>query len=123
MAAQDINQMATEVAQLMEQRLRLGGKGLSAKLRRGGRLLPRKVRRAAQHLAGLEGMAAHPKGARLLDQDAAGEAYRICMDYLRPLGSRERMIDRGLHFAASLALIVLVVGGGLLAVLSLRGYL
>lgn len=115
--------MAAEVATLLEQRLKLGGRGLTAKLRRGGRLLPRKVRRAAHHLARLEEMAAHPKGARLLDHEAAALSHQICLSYLRPLGGRERLLDRALHLAASLALILLVVGGGVIAVLSLRGYL
>jgi len=46
-----IQQMADRVAQLLEEKLSLGGRDLAAKLRRGKRLLPRKVRDAADALA------------------------------------------------------------------------
>ena len=51
MSALTIQQMADRVAQLLKERLGLGGKGLAAKMKRAGRLLPRKVRDAGKQLA------------------------------------------------------------------------
>ena len=57
MAGASTQQMADRVAQLLEERLRLRGKGLDEKLRRGGRLLPKKVRAAAEVLVRAASMA------------------------------------------------------------------
>ncbi|WP_323042626.1 hypothetical protein [Gemmobacter sp.] len=123
MGVTTVQQMADRVAALMEQRLKIGGTGLSAKLKRGGRRLPRKVRREAEYLAGVSELALHPKVQMMLDDARIAQAYDTCVRYLSPLGARDRALDRVLGIAGSIAFAILVVGGGLIAVMVWRGLL
>lgn len=116
-----LQQMADRVAQLMEERLKIGGEGLSAKLRRGGRKLPRRVRKAAGYLADAQDLARHPKIQMTLDDRRLAEAYDECLSYLRPLGGSERMKTQILGVGGSIALGLFVVAGLTLAVLVWRG--
>lgn len=121
MGVTTVQQMADRVAALMEQRLKIGGTGLSAKLKRGGRRLPRKVRREAEYLAGVSELAMHPKVQMMLDEARIAQAYDTCVRYLNPLGARDRLLDRVLGIGGSIAFALLVVGGGLIAVMAWRG--
>lgn len=123
MGVTTVQQMADRVAALMEQRLKIGGTGLSAKLKRGGRRLPRKVRREAEYLAGVSELALHPKVQMMLDDARIAQAYDTCVRYLSPLGARDRLLDRVLGIGGSIAFAMLVVGGGLIAVMVWRGFL
>lgn len=123
MSATTVQQMAEQVAGLMEARLKIGGADLRAKLRRGGRMLPRKVRGAAEALAAYADLAAHPKHQQRIDLTEAEAQYQTCMAYLRPLGLKQRRTDLALSMAGSIAFALLVVGGGFLAVMVWRGYL
>ncbi|WP_199737685.1 hypothetical protein [Falsigemmobacter faecalis] len=117
----DVQQMAAKVADLLESRLRVRGPTLAVLVRKAGRRLPRKVRRAAQELASFEGLARHPKGAMMVSQGRAEAAYEICMNHLRPLGSKERFVSAALNFAGTIALMLLVLGGVFLAIWAFRG--
>ena len=123
MSAVSIRQMADRVAGLMETRLRAGGTGLGAKLRSRGRQLPRKVRRAAQALAGAAEQAENPRLMMQLDLEKVAADYDLCVRHLGGLGAKDRRISALLDFGARLALILLVVGGLVLALLYWRGYL
>lgn len=116
-------EMAEQVAGLMEQRLKIGGKGLAEKLRRGKRRLPRKVRKAVAHLAEAEGLARHPKIGMMLDQSQLAAAHDTAIRYLKPLGGGERLKAGLLGVGGQIALGLLVVAGGTLAVLVWRGFL
>ena len=61
MSAVTIQQMADRVAEMMQQKLRLRGRGLAEKTRRAGRLLPKKVRAAAVALAEAAALAQNPR--------------------------------------------------------------
>ncbi|MDX5358489.1 MAG: hypothetical protein LPK12_12225 [Rhodobacterales bacterium] len=123
MGVTTVQQMADRVAELMEQRLKVGGTGLAAKLKRGGRRLPRKVRREAEYLAGVSELAQHPKVQMMLDDARIAQAYDTCIRYLNPIGARDRLIGGLLGVTGSIAFALLVVGGGLIAVLVWRGFL
>lgn len=123
MGAVTIEQMADRVAALMEQRLRIKGRGLAEKLARGGRALPRPVRAAAQRLAQAAQMAQSPKLLLQIDEAEVAEAYDLCLRHLGPLGRGNRRKGLLLNLAASIALSLLVVAALLVAVLVWRGYI
>lgn len=123
MSAVTLQQMAERVAGLMEERLRVRGRGLTEKLRKGGRLLPRKVRAAAETVAQAAVMAQSPKLLMQIDREAVAEAYDLCVRHLGGINRAERRKGMILNIAASMAFSVLVVAGFLLAVLYWRGFL
>ena len=123
MDAVSIQQMADRVADLLQTRVRLRGTGLAEKLRRGGRLLPRAVRKAARALADAATQAENPRLMMQLDLEKVAADYDLCVRHLNGLGAGQRRVAALLDFGARLALIVLVVGGLLLAVLHWRGFL
>jgi len=118
-----VQQMADRIAGLMEERLKIGGAGLGAKLQRGGRKLPRKIRAQAQYLADMAELSGHPKIEMMMDHEKVAQAYDACIRYLNPLGARDRMTGALLGVGGSIALALLVVGAGLIAVLVWRGFL
>lgn len=123
MGAGTIQQMADRVASLMDERLGIGGDGLSAKLKKGGRLLPRKVRGAAERLARAAEMAKSPKLMMQLDMGEIAEAYDLCVRHLGTISRRERRIGALVGVLASVALGLLVLAVIVLAVLRWRGFL
>ncbi len=123
MSAVTIQQMAERVASLMEERLGVRGKGLSAKMRRGGRLLPRKVRAAATELADLADKAANPKLLVQIDQARVAACYDICVKHLSGLNRSARLMGYIVGVAATLALGLLILGIGLVVVQRMRGQL
>lgn len=122
MSAVSIQQMADRVAGLLEIRLRVRGKGLKDKLRRA-RMLPRPVRKAATALAEAAEQAENPRLMMQLDLEKVAADYDLCLKHLNGIGAKDRRIGMVLDFGARLALIVLVVGGLLLAVLYWRGFI
>ncbi len=86
-------------------------------------MLPRGVRGAAARLAEAAEQAPNPKLMMQLDQAAVAEAYDVCVRHLGGLGAGARRMAALMNFAASLALISLVVFGLVVGVLYWRGYL
>jgi hypothetical protein len=116
-----IQRMADRVAELMQQRLRIKGTGLAEKLRRGRRLLPRRVQAAAQALEEAAAMAQNPKLLLQVDQEAAAEAYDICLKHLGAVNRKARRRGAALNVAASVAFSILAVGVLVIALLVWRG--
>jgi hypothetical protein len=117
-----IQAMTDRIAQLMEEKLAIRGKGLAAKVKRGGRLLPRHVRAAAQSLVQATDMANSPKLAMQIDNGQVTSAYDACMKHLSGLPAAGGW---GAHMLASLrsvAFAVLVIGAAVIGYLVWRGY-
>lgn len=121
MAGASIQQMADRVAQLMEERLRLRGKGLAEKLRRGGRQLPRKVRAAAEVLVQASVMAQNPRLLMQIDHATVALAYDLCLSHLTAVNAGERRKTVLIGVLASIAFSVLAVAVLVLAVVYWRG--
>ena len=85
-----IQQMADRVAQLLQEKLKLGGRDLAAKLRRGKRLLPRKVRDAAERLATAAEKSRNPKLMGQVDMRQVADAYDVCVRHLVGIDPAER---------------------------------
>lgn len=122
MSAVTIQQMADRVAQLLEERLGLGGRDLSAKLKRAGRMLPKKVRDAGRLLATSAQRAQNPKLLGQIDMGEVTEAYDVCVKHLvgiDPVG-RRRDLFAGILGSVGFGVLVLLVA--LFGFLAWRGY-
>jgi hypothetical protein len=118
-----IQQMADRVAQLLDEKLGLGGDDLEARLRKGGRMLPKRVREAAQLLSDSAEKAKNPKLLAQIDMGAVSDAYDTCLKHLSTIDPAARRGD-------TLSGMIRFIGGGLflltlgiIAVLVWRGYL
>ena len=122
MSAVTIHQMADRVAQLLEERLGLGGRDLSAKLKRAGRMLPKKVRDSGKVLAAAAHKAQNPKLLGQIDMGDVTEAYDVCVKHLiaiDPVG-RRRDLFAGMVGSVGFGVLVLIVA--LFGFLAWRGY-
>ncbi|WP_049641736.1 hypothetical protein [Candidatus Rhodobacter oscarellae] len=108
---------ASRIADLMESRLGIGGRGLEAKLKRARRSMPKWVRQEAQRLVEAERLMAHPKLMMQADPEALKHSYKRCERYLKSVDPNAWIKDYWLQFAAVNAFNLLLVVGLLLAVL------
>ena len=122
MSAVTIHQMAHRVAQLLEERLGLGGRDLSAKLKRAGRMLPKKVRDSGKVLAAAAHKAQNPKLLGQIDMGDVTEAYDVCVKHLIAIDPVGRRRDLFAGMVGSVGLGVLVLAVALLGFLAWRGY-
>lgn len=118
-----VQQMADEVAGLLQERLGLRGARLGIKLRRGRRLLPRRVRLAAEQLQAAAEMSEHPKLALRVDHKATAAAHQICITHLGGIDHKYQRASRRIGLAGSIAFSILTVAALFGAVSVWRGLL
>jgi hypothetical protein len=123
MSAVAIQQMADRVAGLLEERLNLTGRDLSAKLDRGGRLLPRKVREGAQLLATAAEKAKNPKLLGQINMGEVADAYDACVKHLVTVDPAVRRRDTIAGMVGSVGFGVLGLILAIIAFLAWRGFL
>jgi len=121
MSAVTIQQMADRVAGLMEQQLRVSGKGLAVKVRKAGRRLPKKVRIAAEALVQATDMAQSPRLMHQIDEELMAEAYDICVRHLVGADPADRRTGAAAGIVASIAFSLLMVVALVLVVVWWRG--
>jgi hypothetical protein len=123
MSSVAIQQMADRVAQLLEERLGIGGRDLGAGLRKGGRLLPRRVRDSAQLLADAAVKAKNPKLVAQIDMGAVSDAYDACVKHLMAIdpAERRRSVFSGMVGFVGGGIFLLAIG--IIAVLVWRGFI
>ena len=122
MSAVTIQQMADRVAQLLEERLGLGGRDLAAKLKRAGRTLPKKVRDAGRLLAQSAQKGQNPKLLGQIDMADVTEAYDVCVKHLITVDPVGRRRDLFAGMVGSVGFGILVLAVALFGFLAWRGY-
>ena len=122
MGAAAIQAMTDRVAQLMEEKLGLRGRGLEAKLTRGGRLLPRPVRSAALSLSAAAAMVQNPKLAIQVNDRQVAADYDICLRHLTALPASAGWGGHALASLRAIAFGLLTVAVLLIGYLVWRGY-
>ncbi len=105
---------AEALADLIEDRLGVRGRGLEAKLRRAGRAIPRYVRREAQKIVEASRLLAHPRLSRQVDPEGLDSAYRRCETWLMSVDPSERRKNRIIGFLATNAFNLVVIATGLI---------
>lgn len=120
MSATTIQQMADRVAQLMQDRLQLKGKGLADKLRRGGRQIPRRLRKPATFLAEAEQLAQNPRLALQIDPAQVAEAYDQCLTQLAAAVRTDRRMTWLVNRLASIVLSLVALAALILLILRWR---
>lgn len=115
--------MADRIAGLMEERLRVRGRGLGQKLQKGARLLPPKLRPQAEMLAQAAEFAQNPKLMRQIDLEKVAQAYDQCVRHLGAIDVARRRRSTALGILASIAFSLIAVAVLVLAALRWRGFL
>lgn len=117
----DLDSRTTRLAALMEERLRIRGRGFEAKLARAGRRLPRRLKRDGQRLVEAKAMAADPRLACRIDQRKLHRSARAIERYLGTIHVGEERTTRRIHWLAGNVLNILIVFGLALGVMAMRG--
>lgn len=115
--------MATEVADLMKERLNVRGKDLAAKLRHTGRMMPKRIKREAAYLAETAALAENPKLQKMINLDRVNNAHQTCMEFLDAIDVSDRRKGVFLDILGSMALAFLAVSVLVISVLVWRGYI
>lgn len=118
-----VHQMVERVAQLLEEKHGLGGRGLAAKLRRGRRLLPRKLRDAADRLVQADDKAKNPKLRGQIDMGQVAEDYDACVRHLSAIDPAARRRGTVMGMVESVGIGILVCGIAITALMWWMGYL
>jgi len=118
-----VQEKAAQVAELMNERLRVRGKDLAAKLRRTGRLMPKRIKRNAAFLAETAALAQNPKLQQMINHEKVDAAHKSCVEFLETIDLADRRKGVFLGILGSLVLTVLVVILMVGFVLVWRGYL
>jgi len=116
-------EMADQIADLIEQRLRIRGRDLEAKLKRAGRLLPKYIQRDGDVLVQSLKLQGSPKLARRVDADKVQRAFEACEKHLSDIDSGDRRKDALIGFLSTNAFNLLVITGLTIGFLVWQGLL
>lgn len=105
------------LAELLEERLDIRGKGFEQKLRRAGRLLPRHLRIKGRMLVDANAHADHPRLLKQLDDAALELAAQSIERYLLDIDPWDRRRGIVLNWGAGLVFRLLVLIAAVLAFL------
>lgn len=111
-----------EIETLLAKQLGLRGRDLGQQLARAGRRLPRAQRARVQELEAARQLLLSPKMAHRVDPEQIGKAHGELRRWLKSLSPLDRFLGGVLGISASVAFGLLVLTGGVIAVLVWRGF-
>ncbi|WP_406736076.1 hypothetical protein [Thioclava sp. GXIMD4215] len=111
----DFQSKLDHVSKLLATRLGAKGATLSDRINHRARALPRRVRVAARELAASEVLMGAPKLMRQVDEKATERNYRLCVKYLEPLGSEQRLVQGVMKVVTGVVFVIVMTGGAMLA--------
>ncbi|WP_166417584.1 hypothetical protein [Cochlodiniinecator piscidefendens] len=123
MAVDTVEVLSAEIFELMGEKLSVRGGNLAERVRKAGRMLPRHVRREVGYLIEAIELSEHPKFASRVDERRVKSAHRVCLHHLKSVNVADRRIGTVLTILGGTALAIILVGAGLIAVLTIRGYI
>lgn len=107
----------------MEERLDIRGEGLAAKYRRSGRRVPAWVKREIAPLIEALDLAEHPKLLPRVDMERIEAGATKAETWLKSVDPWDRRKGIVLHWLAGNAMMLILVGVGVVAVMAWRGLL
>lgn len=120
--AKDMEKKSAHLRRQFEAKLGVRASTLQQALRKAGRQLPRQLRRDGAFLAKAEGLAGHPKLARMIDADEVSRAYGAIDGHLRTIDAADARKGRILGVLGSIAFNLLMLMVALIIFLWWRGY-
>lgn len=118
-----INQLATRVSDLLEEKFAAKGRNLEKRLASARRFVPRRVMRAGRTLAQAQNMSQSPLLAMKLDSEHIAKAYDTICRHLGEIDASAERSRRRYNAWAGVAAQVLLVGICFTTVLAWRGYI
>ena len=118
-----IKERSDALADLIEARLGVRGKGLARKLQKARRVMPGWVQREARQVVEAEQLLAHPKLMMQADPSTLDQAYRKCETWLKSVDPAARRRGFWLDLLAVNAFNLLLLAAGLAITLPLLGVL
>jgi len=110
-----------QIAELLEFKLGIRGKGLDRKLRKAGRALPKSVHRDANIVMDAARLQNNPKLARMVDDAQVQRAHAACETYLSAIDPWHRRQSAILGFLSTNAFNILAISAAVIAVMAWRG--
>lgn len=118
----DLELRAEALAQLIEDKLGLGGTGLPAKFARAGRRLPRHIHREGAHILGALQQYRHPKLHARIDQPRLDRAFDVIEQYLASYDAAAHRRGVVLDWLAAQAFNLIALAGLTVIILRWRGF-
>ena len=121
--AEGLEARSASLADMLEKKLKLRGRGLDAKLRRAGRRLPRSVRLEAEKFVEARRLMGHPKLMMQLDPAGLDAAYAKCARWLDRVDLKAARRDRLIGMAAGISFQLLLIAAAFLTWMVWSGHL
>ena len=117
----DLTQRSDALHTLLKAKLGLRGKTLAVQLKSAGRLLPKRLHKDGQVIVSALSNAHHPKLAVRIDQARLGTAFANFTNHLDEIDPKDRRKGKLLGWLGGQVFNLILIGGGLIALLMWRG--
>lgn len=106
---------------LMQAKLGVRGKSVSARFKRAGRLLPKRIHKAGRIIAEAESAVANPRLARLYDPSTLDAAFADVATFLKTIDPADRRRGKVLGLLGGMVFNLILLMGAVIALLYWQG--